>query len=99
MIPPHTCCPVVRAFLQALGVAAVRPVTPDQWRQHFAEERAHLWPLLPLSLVQRFEREHDLFTYELATFGLIVSVDLLQIHSQLEDRSVLEILRARREAP
>lgn len=92
----HRCCPIVRAFLQSIGVDAVNPRTIAELLQHFAQEREHLFPRLPRDLSALLQRHHDLFEHEIAAFGELRSWSLFELHSRMEDRAVLELLRAQR---
>jgi hypothetical protein len=108
------CCPLTIAFLAGIGCthaarmhregAASDPAawSPDDWKPHMAEERQFLWPILVVegfaADVEQFEREHEVFLYELATFQRIVSTALLASHSAREDRlvgTIVERSRAR----
>jgi hypothetical protein len=101
-----SCCPLTAAFLRMIGCPhaaamhtnAGRAWTPDDYREHFAEERERLFPLYVAQgggpAVGILLADHDVFEQELRALGRIVSVERWRQHSQLEDRLTSQLVRA-----
>lgn len=76
---------------------------PDRWSErdwllHMEEEKNLFFPLLPKDVSAQFLREHAQFQQELLDHGKIVSVNLLQAHSDRENLWAEKILRDREAA-
>lgn len=100
-------CPKTTAFLAGIGCqhAAKMHAHPDlaanTWSttdllMHFWEEDTRLFPLCAgdprIALLQA---HHGIFRMEIALYGRIMSLGLFDIHSQIEEEIIDELLQTR----